>query len=60
VYDAINQNGPEAAGQLILTTAIHVAVRDPHNPNHIVGHTISRGLQSRRQREFTVYQGRVH
>jgi len=59
VYDAINQNGPEAAGQLILTTAIHVAVRDPHNPNRVVGHTISRGLQNRRQREFAVYQGRA-
>ncbi len=58
VFRRINQAGPEDAASLIPTTAIHVAVRDPHNPHRITGHTISRGLQSRRQRELAVYQGR--
>jgi len=58
VFHEINRNGPDAAAQVILTTAIHVAVRDPHNPHRVIGHTISHGLQNRRHRELAVYQGR--
>lgn len=47
VFDAINRDGPEAAGQVILTTAVHANGR------------LSRGLQNRRHHELAIYEGRA-
>lgn len=54
VFDAVNHQGPDAAAQVILTTAITVPVI---RGGRVVGHQISRGLVNRRHLEVNLFQG---
>jgi lysozyme len=57
LYRAINSQGPEAAAQTILSTAIHSRHRDPRT--HRVTRTVNHGVVNRRHFELQLYRGQL-